>query len=242
LLVGGEVIGSVLVEHNDPLRGQDSTALQESVSQAAPVLANLRNLASAELRALTDSLTGLANKRAVQDTTKRMAAYASRTDSPLSAIALDLDHFKQINDGYGHDSGDAALAAVGIALMTMVRASDFVGRNGGEEFIVLLPDTDTDSAVVVAERIRQAIAEIIVHGVDREITVSIGIATIPDHAGDGDQLIRSADRALYAAKANGRNRIEISEPLTSEATVGTSALPAGGRGLKSLAPVSHREP
>jgi diguanylate cyclase (GGDEF)-like protein len=219
LLVGGEVIGSVLVEHADALREQDKTALQESVSQAAPVLANLRNLASAELRALTDSLTGLANKRAVRDTTTRMAAHASRSVSPLSAIALDLDHFKQINDGYGHDSGDAVLAAAGTALMNAVRASDFVGRNGGEEFIVLLPDTPADSAVVVAERIREAMAAITVPGVDRKITASIGIATIPEHAADGEQLIRSADRALYAAKANGRDRIEIAQSLRDETTV-----------------------
>jgi len=219
LLVGGEVIGSVLIEHTESLRGRDKTALQEAVSQAAPVLANLRNLASAELRALTDSLTGLANKRAVQDTTNRMAAYASRSVSPLSAIAVDLDHFKQINDSYGHASGDAVLGAAGTALMNAVRASDFVGRNGGEEFIVLLPDTATDSSVVVAERIRKAMAAIRVPGVDREITASIGIATIPEHAGDSDELIRSADQALYAAKAKGRNRIEIAEPRRNEATV-----------------------
>jgi diguanylate cyclase (GGDEF)-like protein len=219
LLVGGEVIGSVLIEHTESLRGQDKTALQEAVSQAAPVLANLRNLASAELRALTDSLTGLANKRAVQDTTNRMAAYASRSVSPLSAIAVDLDHFKQINDSYGHASGDAVLGAAGTALMNAVRASDFVGRNGGEEFIVLLPDTATESSVVVAERIRKAMAAIRVPGVDREITASIGIATIPEHAGDSDELIRSADQALYAAKANGRNRIEVAEPRRNEATV-----------------------
>jgi diguanylate cyclase (GGDEF)-like protein len=219
LLVGGEVIGSVLIEHADRLREQDKTAVQESVSQAAPVLANLRNLASAELRALTDSLTGLANKRAVKDTTKRMAAYASRTVSPLSAIALDLDHFKQINDSYGHESGDAVLAAAGAALTNAVRASDFVGRNGGEEFLVLLPDTATESAVIVAERIRQAMTAISVPGVDREITVSIGIATLPEHAGDDDQLIRSADRALYAAKANGRNRIDIAPSPLHETTI-----------------------
>jgi diguanylate cyclase (GGDEF)-like protein len=148
-----------------------------------------------------------------------MAAYASRSVSPLTAIAVDLDHFKQINDSYGHASGDAVLGAAGTALMNAVRASDFVGRNGGEEFIVLLPDTPTDSSVVVAERIRKAMAAIRVPGVDREITASIGIATIPEHAGDSDELIRSADQALYAAKANGRNRIEVAEPRRNEATV-----------------------
>jgi diguanylate cyclase (GGDEF)-like protein len=218
--VGGEVIGSVLVEHGSELTDQDAASLQESVSLAAPVLANLRNLASAERRALTDSLTGLSNKRAVTDTTKRMVAYALRTLSPLTALALDLDHFKELNDTYGHESGDVVLAAVGAVLTKTVRASDFVGRNGGEEFIVLLPDTDAASALVVADRIGSAISEIVVRNVARDITASIGIASIPDHARNGQSLIGSADRALYAAKANGRNRIEVAEPLPSEPILG----------------------
>jgi diguanylate cyclase (GGDEF)-like protein len=209
LLVGGEVIGSVLVEHSEPLAEDETSALRESVAQAAPVLANLRNLALAEFRASTDALTGLPNKRAVQDTTKRMAAQASRNVAPLAAIVLDLDHFKQINDSFGHERGDDVLAAVGAVLSVTIRASDFVGRNGGEEFIVLLPDTDADRAVLVAEKIRAAIGEINVSGVQRAITASLGIAAIPEHAADGDQLVRSADRALYTAKTNGRNRTEM---------------------------------
>ncbi len=209
LLVGGEVIGSVLVEHPEPLGEQELTALRESVAQAAPVLANLRNLALAEFRASTDGLTGLPNKRAIQDTIKRMAAQASRTVSPLSVIALDLDHFKQINDSYGHGRGDDVLATVGAVLSDIVRTSDFVGRSGGEEFIILLPNTDTDHAALAAEKILGAVATITVPGVERDITASLGVATIPDHAGDGDQLVRCADRALYVAKTNGRNRVEV---------------------------------
>ena len=116
LLVGGEVIGSVLVGIGGTPTDSDRRRLDESVAQAAPVLANLRNLALAERRAATDALTGLPNKRAVDDSLKRMAAQASRTASPLSAIFLDLDHFKSINDTYGHDRGDEVLAAVGAVL------------------------------------------------------------------------------------------------------------------------------
>jgi diguanylate cyclase (GGDEF)-like protein len=206
LLVGGEVIGSVLIEHDQAMQEQQTASLRESVSQAAPVLANLRNLALAEFRAATDGLTGLPNKRAAKDTVKRMSAHASRTLTPLSAIVLDLDHFKQINDTFGHGRGDDVLAAVGAVLATTVRASDFVGRNGGEEFIVLLPDTDAKNAALVAEKIRAAIAQITIPGIERPITASLGIAAIPQHAGDGDDLIRSADRALYTAKTDGRNR------------------------------------
>jgi diguanylate cyclase (GGDEF)-like protein len=216
LLVGGEVIGSVLLEHPEPLQPQQRAAVRDSVSQAAPVLANLRDLALAEFRASTDGLTALPNQRAVKETVKRMVAQTSRALTSLSAIMLDLDHFKQINDSYGHGRGDDVLAAVGAVLSDTVRASDFVGRNGGEEFIVLLPDTDTETAKAVAEKIRATIADITVPGVDRDITASLGIATIPQHAGDGDQLVRNADRALYLAKTNGRNRIETA--TTSDRT------------------------
>jgi diguanylate cyclase (GGDEF)-like protein len=210
LLVGGEVIGSVLLEHPEPLHEQQTAALRDSVSQAAPILASLRDLALAQFRASTDGLTALPNQRAVKDTVKRMVAQTSRTLAPLSAIMFDLDHFKQINDSYGHSRGDDVLAAVGAVLAETVRASDFVGRNGGEEFIVLLPDTDTGAARVVAEKIRAAISDISVTGVDRAISASLGIATMPQHASDSDQLVRAADRALYLAKTNGRNRVEAS--------------------------------
>ena len=208
LLVGGEVIGSVLTVHPDPLTETDRRAISDSVVQAAPVLANLRNLAIAEDRAATDALTGLPNKRSVEDTLKRMVAHAARSATPLSAIVLDLDHFKQINDTYGHGSGDDVLAAAGAVLKVSIRAADFAGRFGGEEFIVLLSATDRDGALVAAEKIRTAIAGINVPAVGRAITASLGLATFPDDASDAVALLRGADRALYTAKRNGRNRIE----------------------------------
>jgi diguanylate cyclase (GGDEF)-like protein len=230
LVVGGEVIGSVLLEHPEPLIQNQAAAVGDSISQAAPVLANLRDLALAEFRASTDGLTALPNQRAVKETVKRMAAQTSRALAPLSAIMLDLDHFKQINDSYGHGRGDDVLAAVGAVLQDTVRASDFVGRNGGEEFIVLLPGTDTEAATTVAEKIRAAIAAISVSGVERHITASLGIASIPEHAADGDEVVRCADRALYLAKNNGRNRVETAgaQDQPARATVGaqgTAAIP-----------------
>ncbi len=207
LLVGGEVIGSVLVAHDAPPDQRTSQRIRETVAQAAPVLGNLRNLAIAELRAATDRLTGLPNQRAVQDTLKRMVAQASRTITPLTAILVDLDHFKEINDLYGHDRGDELLAAVGVALRNAVRDSDFVGRYGGEEFLILLPSTDTDGALQVAEAARVAISAIRVVTIDRRVTASAGVATLPQDAGDSVTLFRAADRALYAAKNAGRNRV-----------------------------------
>jgi diguanylate cyclase (GGDEF)-like protein len=206
-LVGGEVIGSVLVQHLQPLSELHHEQVVATVAQAAPTLGNLRNLALAESRALTDALTGLPNSRAVHDTLKRMTAQASRTFSPLSVIMVDLDHFKKINDTLGHEKGDEALASAGDTLGSTARASDFVGRYGGEEFLALLPNTDKEGALELAEKLRAAIALLRVPGTERAMSVSCGVATCPDDASDPVKLLRLADRALYAAKAAGRNRV-----------------------------------
>jgi diguanylate cyclase (GGDEF)-like protein len=210
-LVGGEVIGSVLVQTPEALGELDHRRVRQTVDQAAPVLANLRSLAIAESRAATDELTGLPNKRACDDSLRRMLAHAQRIMTPLAVVMLDLDHFKQINDRFGHGVGDDALAAVGDVLSTRLRASDFAGRYGGEEFLLLLPTTDSAGAVQVAEDVRLAIAELKIPLLDRAVTASLGIATHPEHALDAESLLRIADRALYAAKAAGRNRVHLAE-------------------------------
>ncbi len=209
LTVGGEVIGSVLLSRPTPYTGAEEEQIRESVGQAAPVLANLRNLAVAEIRAATDGLTGLPNKRAVTDALKRTVAQACTTQAPLALLLIDLDHFKQINDRRGHAVGDQVLANVGAVLRGTLRAQDFAGRNGGEEFAVLLPDTDMTAALAIAERIRTTIAEISLPGTDVSVTASIGVAGFPDHASTLDRLERLADAALYTAKRQGRNRVEL---------------------------------
>jgi diguanylate cyclase (GGDEF)-like protein len=208
LTVSGRVIGSVLVQQAEPLDDLDRRRVGETVSQAAPVLGNLRAVAMAETRAATDALTGLPNRRAINDTLKRMVAQAHRVQQPLAVLALDLDHFKDVNDRFGHEKGDEVLATVANVLNTTVRTSDFVGRLGGEELVVFAPNTSADGALVVSEKIRDAIAGIAIPGLDRDITISIGYAVLPDHAADGDSVLRKADRALYRAKTNGRNRVE----------------------------------
>lgn len=219
LLVGTEVIGSVLVTHHGPVQDSDRERLRTSVAQAAPTLANLRNLTLAEKRAATDALTGLPNRRSIEDTLKRMIAQASRSASPLSALMLDLDHFKTINDLYGHEAGDDVLAAVGALLGDTLREADFAGRQGGEEFIVLAPGTDAVGAEQLAENLRAAVESLQVAGLDHRLSVSIGVATFPDLAAGATGLVRMADRALYAAKERGRNRVEVaSGPGTSRAT------------------------
>jgi diguanylate cyclase (GGDEF)-like protein len=236
LMVGGEVIGSVLLSRPAPYSAAEEQRIRESVSQAAPVLANLRNLAVAEIRAATDGLTGLPNKRAVTDALKRTFAQAAMTKVPLALLLLDLDHFKQVNDQYGHAAGDQVLAGVGAALRSVLRARDFAGRNGGEEFAVLLPDTDIPAALEIAERVRAAIAEVTLPGIDVPVTVSVGVAGFPGHASTLERLDRLADAALYVAKRQGRNRVELASadagpdlpgpglpgPILPEATVNGS--------------------
>ena len=216
LVVGGEVIGSVLIVRPAGQQLPDEQRIHESVSQAAPVLANLRNLAIAEIRASTDGLTGLPNKRAVTDALKRMYGQAATTGSPLALLLLDLDHFKQVNDVRGHAVGDQVLAKVGAVLRSTLRTGDFAGRNGGEEFAIILPDTEVRMAVQIAERVRVAVAERSLPGTDVTVTVSIGVAGYPDHATTPDRLERLADAALYTAKRLGRNRAEVAEPTSAD--------------------------
>jgi diguanylate cyclase (GGDEF)-like protein len=211
-IVSGEVVGAVLVEHEQPLGRSDRDLVEQSVAEAAPVVANLRNLAIAEMRAATDGLTGLPNQRTVHDTLKRACAHAGRAMTPLALVLFDLDHFKAINDTYGHGKGDEVLAAVGDVAGSTLRASDFIGRFGGEEFAVILPDTGRQGAVEAAEKLRVAVASIRVPGIDRQISGSFGVAVLPDDAGEPDELFRTADRALYAAKHAGRNRVEVAVP------------------------------
>ena len=215
LTVGGEVIGSVLLSRPVPYTEGQEQRIRESVGQAAPVLANLRNLAVAEIRAATDGLTGLPNQRAVADALKRTFAQATMTKAPLALLLIDLDHFKQINDQRGHPVGDQVLASVGATLRSVLRTRDFAGRKGGEEFAVLLPDTEIAAALEIAERVRTAIAEIILPGSDVSVTASLGVAGFPDHASTLDRLERLADAALYVAKRQGRNRVELAEPAAA---------------------------
>jgi diguanylate cyclase (GGDEF)-like protein len=217
-LVGGEVIGSVLVLKSGTIKPAERASVIGAVSQAAPVLANLRNLAIAEHRAATDPLTKLPNARSVQEALIRMVAQSMRTGSPLSAVVIDLDRFKALNDRHGHQAGDEVLETFGATLRRGVRASDFAGRWGGEEFVVLLPDTDLEGAMQAAETMRASFDGMSIPTVTAHITASLGVATLPDHAGDGASLIRAADRALYLAKGAGRNCVVAAEAADQRVT------------------------
>jgi diguanylate cyclase (GGDEF)-like protein len=163
-----------------------------------------------ELRAqiTRDALTGIYNRAFFDETLTSLVARAHRTGSPVTLLMIDIDHFKHINDTYGHRAGDQALQAVAASIAATTRTSDLVCRYGGEEFTVLLPDTDLQQAINLAERIcRELPAALSRHGArwsERRVTATIGLACFPSEAGTLEELILLADRRLYAGKARGR--------------------------------------
>ncbi|HYV96639.1 MAG TPA: diguanylate cyclase [Gemmatimonadaceae bacterium] len=168
-----------------------------------------------------DDLTGLGNRRMILEQLGREINRARHERRPLAVALADLDRFKQINDTYGHAAGDAVLRETAAALRTQLREYDFIGRYGGEEFLVLLPGADARTGTSIAERLRGMVASEPVHWGAESIAVSISIGlTWTGNAGfDADGLIQSADEALYRAKANGRNRVECEEIQPPTATV-----------------------
>jgi diguanylate cyclase (GGDEF)-like protein len=168
-------------------------------------------------QAHTDELTGLANRRAFVEIGTASSDQARRYHRPLALLLIDVDHFKRINDTYGHAVGDAALRAAAGALRQAARRADTAGRLGGEEFALLLPETTLTQAVVVAERIRRDVAAITVpHGnTPIRFTCSIGVAEQTPAVNDLDALLRSADEAMYEAKAQGRDRVAVGSDADS---------------------------
>lgn len=158
-----------------------------------------------EARATTDGLTGLKNHRAFQERLTQEAGRAARYQPTLSLLMLDVDHFKQYNDAFGHPAGDDVLRRIGRLMQAAARETDMVARYGGEEFAVILPHTDGAGALAAAERLRAAIEH--ADWPHRPITVSIGVATLRPHLRDGAALLDEADRALYRSKTEGRNRV-----------------------------------
>lgn len=159
-------------------------------------------------QAVTDGLTGVANRRSFNESFSREFERAKRYNEPLSLVIIDLDFLKKINDTYGHKAGDDAIASIGKLLKQSSRVSDLAARYGGEEFCILLPNTEQDMAEQLAERIRRKINEVHVEG-PGTISASIGVASYPGHADDPDLLFQKADTALYAAKQSGRNRVHV---------------------------------
>lgn len=178
-------------------------------------LTEIQNLQAAlREQAIRDPLTGCFNRRYLQETLPRECARARREGYPLALIMLDIDHFKQVNDTYGHPAGDEMLRMLGGMLRASIRSGDMVCRYGGEEFLLVLPNVSGEVAVPRAEAIRAAFAQssILHDQCTIQATVSLGVAVIENVDACCDELIKRADEALYAAKRTGRNRVVVYPP------------------------------
>jgi diguanylate cyclase (GGDEF)-like protein len=165
------------------------------------------------MQATHDSLTGLSNRVAILEALDREVVRSNREKHPMALIMADLDHFKEVNDTYGHQAGDAVLQEMARRMLTSFRAYDVVGRYGGEEFLVVVPSSELATAVELAERLRQNIAAQPVNfgGTMIPVTVSLGVVASGIDGNESAQLLRHADQALYAAKGAGRNRVECAD-------------------------------
>jgi diguanylate cyclase (GGDEF)-like protein len=241
-----EALGSVVLEIPMAARGEIYGLLQitgdgvdaeerlEAIRPLAVALADAMSLSlsSSALRdqlrnqALRDGLTGLYNRRFLEEMLGRLTQEAGRRDVPISAVMIDLDHFKRLNDQYGHGAGDAVLREVARIVMASLRVTDIACRYGGEELLVLLPDCPLDKAVEAADRLRLQIESLTNVANGQSVTASFGVACTPDTTLQPNELVPTADAALYQAKRLGRNRVEAAvrrTPASSRVSLVTPA-------------------
>jgi diguanylate cyclase (GGDEF)-like protein len=206
LIASEEAIGVINITNKigrEEFTTDDLDLLTALGNQAAVAINNAR----LQEMAVTDELTSLYVRRYFNVKLDTEIKRAARYYNPLSLAICDLDHFKSVNDTYGHQMGDIVLQSVSGLLLKTVREFDMPTRYGGEEFAVIFPETDLDGAEIVCERIRGEVEKLVVEGLPRKITISIGLATFPRHADNDRGLIQAADTALYQAKNQGRNRV-----------------------------------
>lgn len=217
--VDGEVLGLISVD--EPLNGllpdrAHIQAIEFFSDQCAAAVAHARRYEQARAEALSDPLTGLANRRALDAAVVRAIGRARRDAALCTVLFIDIDHFKDINDSLGHAVGDAVLQRVGRALRDRLRRGDLLARYGGEEFVALLPDTDLDAAKRVAEVLRRRIETIDFSSLTGSlpVRVSIGVAQLSEDLMAAGSLVSAADAAMYEAKRQGRNRVVTAPSAT----------------------------
>lgn len=218
LALGGVIAGCAVGALTLGLGGALLTFAFEAIAFAGGVLVSragqkqlLETTEKLLFDATHDGMTGLLNRKAVMDELEQVAEKANRGRGAFALLLTDVDHFKKINDTYGHQAGDEVLKAVAGRVRETIRQASKPGRYGGEEFLIVMPDTQTEMAYAAAERIRKSIASDPVttpYGVI-PVTVSIGVAANDRAGGDPSRLLRAADEALYRAKNGGRNRVEV---------------------------------
>lgn len=201
-----------------PLTQEDRKFIATLASSVLTIIDNYLLYKKLSELATTDGMTGLVNHRHFQELLKNELMRGTRYGYAVSMLMLDIDHFKLFNDKYGHQVGDEVLKIVAKTMKANVRTTDIVARYGGEEMTVILPHTPLDDGGYVAEKIRQAIEnlDLPVEGKTVKITVSIGVAAFPDCATEQSDLIKQADSAMYEAKENGRNQVQLASPQTTE--------------------------
>lgn len=219
MTAGGNIIGTVVMikkESGSWDTGEVRRLMSTYIGQTVAALLKIRLMGQAKHAAMTDSLTGIYNRRFFDEMLQKQIALANRHNESLAVLIVDLDHFKAFNDTYGHQVGDTVLQRVAKAIRNSLRTSDILARYGGEEFAIIMPTTSAskNGALEKAEKIRQHVESIvfddIVAGKSLKITISIGIASFPEHGTDQETLIGAADKALYSANVGGRNRVEVS--------------------------------
>jgi diguanylate cyclase (GGDEF)-like protein len=215
LVTQGEVIGCLTVTGSGLLEGADDQRawIGQLAEQLGLALSNVRLRVSLRQQSIVDPLTQLYNRRYMNEVLKRELVRGSRSGAPVSVLVLDLDHFKRINDTFGHEGGDAVLRKVALTLRENIRSCDVACRMGGEEMVVLLPECGIENAIKRADAIRLAIAAgDVLHGGQRiGATASIGVASYPQHGSDMQGLVHAADLALYEAKHDGRNCVRVAK-------------------------------
>jgi two-component system cell cycle response regulator len=211
-------LGALVVEHGlrhgSRVERRVLTMLERFCSQSALALGNANLLAQIRDQASTDALTGLANRRALEEGLTRAVGLAGREGQALSVVLMDIDHFKALNDTQGHQFGDQVLQVVGQTLSQLMRASDIAARYGGEEFLIVMPAAGRDDAAALTRRLCSEITRRLRTAVtpdsgELDITMSAGVASFGAHGRTPDELVAAADRALYAAKRAGRDRVEV---------------------------------
>ena len=217
ILAQGEALGILHIQatDQDPSLGEAEMSFKTTfAAQVGLSVANIRLRDALRAQSTKDPLTGLYNRRYLQEILDREIRRAIRSEQALGILMLDLDHFKNFNDTYGHDAGDTVLRETASFLVRSIRAEDFVCRYGGEEFVVILPTADLRAADARAQRIRARIRDLVIMHNGRSlglITASIGVAALPDHGTNEKDLLQAADAALYRAKREGRDRVAVAE-------------------------------
>ncbi len=208
MLTGAKPIGTLLVRNHPALSAEERRAIGAVAAVAAPAIRTVQTLVETRETSVRDALTGCSNRAFAMEALNTELKRSRRRASPLSVVMFDVDKFKRINDEYGHLAGDQLLAEIGARLGDVLRTSDVKCRYGGDEFLMVLPDTPESGARRVAESIREEIGQIAL-SVGKEtvrVTISAGFVTARGDERDARSLIARADEALYAAKRSGRNR------------------------------------